>query len=164
MLTVLRESFAKKLPWGTICAIPVKDVLCLGWQDNNFVLDLSTVHTVNRAEDEITRWRRRPGKTSTNAATARRVFGDFARLELDILIFINDYNANMNGVDLANQHREAIAYRTWLLLFHWILDQAVINAYKLAKAKGTWKSHLEFRRDLYTKLLAYSKYPISRQK
>ncbi len=41
-----------------------------------------------------------------NAVIARRVFGDFARMELDIPIFINDYNVNMNGVDLANQHRE----------------------------------------------------------
>ncbi len=78
----------------------------MGWQDNNFVLGLFTVYIVNRAEDEITCWRRRSGKISINAVIARRVFGDFARMELDIPIFINDYNVNMNGVDLANQHRE----------------------------------------------------------
>jgi len=78
---------------------------------------------VDRAEDEVTRWRRRPAKTSTNATTARRVFGDLARVKLDIPIFIDDYNCNMNGVDLANQHREAydtqrIAYRVWWPIFH----------------------------------------------
>src|SRR5947208_16957973 len=46
LLTVLRESYSKKLDWGTICAIPVDDVLCVGWQDNNLVLGLTTVHTV----------------------------------------------------------------------------------------------------------------------
>jgi len=162
ILTVLRESYSKKLDWGTICAIPVDDVLCVGWQDNNLVLGLTTVHTVDRAEDEVTRWRRRPAKTSTNAATARKVFGDLARVELDIPVFIDDYNGNMNGVDLANQHREAydtqrIAYRVWWPIFHWILDQAVINAYKLAKVNGTWKSdHLAFRRNLYNQLLRFA--------
>ena len=53
-----------------------------------------------------------------------------------ISVFINNYNYNMNGVDLANQLREAydtqrIAYRNWLPILHWILDQAVINAYKV---------------------------------
>ncbi len=61
---------------------------------------------MNRAEDKITRWRRRSNKISINTAIARRAFGDFARMELNILIFINDYNINMNSIDLANQYRE----------------------------------------------------------
>ena len=41
---------------------------------------------------------------------------------------------------------------------HWAFDQAAINAYKLATVGKTWmQGHLEFRRALYTKLLAYSK-------
>jgi len=41
---------------------------------------------------------------------------------------------------------------------HWVLDQAAINAYKLATEAKTWtKGYLEFRRALYRKLLAYSK-------
>jgi hypothetical protein len=70
----------------------------------------------------------------------------------------------MNSVDLANQHRQPydtqqIAYRTWVLLLHWILDQAAINAYKLATIGRTWPKdhHLEFRRALYRKLLDFSK-------
>ncbi len=38
------------------------------------------------------------------------------------------------------------------------IDQAVINAFKLIKTKETWKSHLEFRRDLYAKLLIFLNY------
>jgi hypothetical protein len=72
----------------------------------------------------------------------------------------------MNSVDLANQHRQPyntqrIAYRTWVPLLHWILDQAAINAYKLAVESGSGpegnSGHLKFRRGLYSKLLNYSK-------
>ena len=84
---------------------------------------------------------------------------------LDILTWVNNYNYNMNAVDLANQHRQPydtqrIAYRTWIPLLHWILDQAAINAYKLAVVGKTWpnshSAHLKFRRELYRKLLDYS--------
>ncbi len=30
LFTILKESFAKKLLWGIICAITVEDVLCTG--------------------------------------------------------------------------------------------------------------------------------------
>jgi hypothetical protein len=84
---------------------------------------------------------------------------------LDILRWVDDYNHNMNAVDLANQHQQPydtqrIAYCTWIPLLHWILDQAAINAYKLAVIKKTWPNdhlgHLKFWRALYRKLLDYS--------
>jgi hypothetical protein len=67
--------------------------------------------------------RSRPPATSTNATTARKVFGGLAQMELEIPCFINDYNHHMNSVDLANQFRQVydtqqIAYRTWIPLFH----------------------------------------------
>ena len=74
-------------------------MLCISWQDNNLVLGLSTIHTVHEASSHITRFRKRPQTTSTNAATARKVFSDLSRSELDIPTFIDDYNHNMNGVD-----------------------------------------------------------------
>src|SRR5436305_11818448 len=41
---------------------------------------------------------------------------------------------------------------------HWVLDQAATNAYKLSIISKVWtEGYLEFRRALYTKLLAYSK-------
>jgi len=106
---------------------------------------------------------KRPPETSTNAKTARKPFGESAQNELEIPSFIDDYNHHMNSVDLANQFREVydtqqIAYRTWFPLFHWVLDQAAINAYKIGLVGKTWtKSHLEFRRALYRRLLSYSK-------
>jgi hypothetical protein len=80
--------------------------------------------------------RSRLGLTSTNAAITRKVFGSSLFMILDIPAWVDDYNYNMNAVDLANQHRQPyntqrMAYRTWIPLLHWILDQAAINAYKL---------------------------------
>ena len=49
LLIVLRKKWSTKLDWGATCAAVVNDVLCLGWQDNNFILGLSTVYTVNEA-------------------------------------------------------------------------------------------------------------------
>ena len=163
LLIALRQKWPTKLDWGTICAIEVDGVLCIGWQDNNLVLGLSTIHTVHEASSQVTRFRKRPQTTSTNAVTARKVFGDLSRKELDIPTFIDDYNHNMNGVDLANQFRQVydtqrISYRIWFPLMHWVFDQAATNAYKLAITSKTWtQGHLEFRRAIYTKLLAYSK-------
>ena len=167
LLIVLRKSWPTKLEWGATVADVVNDVLCIGWQDNSFVLGLSTVYTIHEASSWVTSKRNCLSKTSTNANITREVFGDLPFMDLDIPAFINDYNHYMNSVDLANQHRQSyntqkIAYRTWIPLFHWILDQAAINAYKIAIISKTWSktdnsAHLEFRRLLYEKLLDYSK-------
>lgn len=88
-------------------------------------------------------------------------------MPLNILTWADDYNHNMNSIDLANQFRQAydtqqVAYRTWVPLLHWVLDQAAINAFKIAvilKIQPTDEHsvHLEFRWALYRRLLDYSK-------
>jgi hypothetical protein len=75
-LVELKTRFATKLEWNTLLAAVVKDVLCLAWQDNNIVLALSNIHTVNRVEDFQERQRKRPAKTSTNRRIIRKVFED----------------------------------------------------------------------------------------
>jgi hypothetical protein len=45
-------------------AAVVNEVLCLAWQDNNIVLALSNIYTVNRVEDFREKQRKRPAKTS----------------------------------------------------------------------------------------------------
>ena len=85
----------------------VDNTLCLAWQDNNIVLALSTIHTIHIAKDFVARQRRRPTKTSTSARIVRCVFGNNSTKELEIPMFINDYNYNMGGVDIANQLRES---------------------------------------------------------
>ena len=85
----------------------VDDTLYLAWQDNNIVLSLSTIHTIHTANDFITRLRKRPAKTSTSARIVRCIFGDDATKALEIPVFIDDYNHQMGGVDIANQLRES---------------------------------------------------------
>ncbi len=120
VLKELKELYGEKLPWGSLVAVPVDQVLCLGWIDNNTVLSLSTMHTVNRVADVVERWRKRPLATSTFARESRKPFeGMGARVELAIPRYIDDYNYNMGGVDIANQHRAAYssqrkALRNWI--------------------------------------------------
>jgi hypothetical protein len=106
LLIVLRRKWSTKLDWGTTVTDIVDGVLCIGWQDNNFVLGLSTIHIVHEASSWVNSKRNCLGPTSTNAAITRKVFRDSAFMILDILSWVDDYNHNMNGVDLANQHRQ----------------------------------------------------------
>jgi len=163
-LTELKTRFAIKLEWNALFAVVVQDTLCLAWQDNNIVLGLSNIHTVDKAEDFREKARRRPAKTSTNGRIVRKVFGDDYIKDLQIPCFIDDYNQYMGGVDLANQFREAYethkpTLRTWWPLFYWLIDVACINAYRLYRlsiVSGRPLTHLQFRTELYCKLLSYS--------
>lgn len=159
------KSCATYVPYHHLCAIEVEQVLCFAWQDNNIVLGLTTVHTVDKTEDFIIRTRRRPQKTSTNGPLVHRAFGDAAVKDMPIPRIINDYNFHMGGVDIANQHRAAYethmrAYRSWWPLWNWILDTATINAWKIQCVRRTGRgeaiiSHLDFREALYMKLFSF---------
>ena len=102
LLIVLRKNWSTKLDWGTTIVDVVDGVLCIGWQDNNFVLGLSTVHTVHKASSWVPLVRRRPLTSSTNAIIARKAFGDLPFKLLNILTWVNDYNHNINSINLAN--------------------------------------------------------------
>ena len=106
-LKELKERFSTKLEWNTLLTAVIQDTLYLAWQDNNIVLALSNIHTVDKAEDFWETVRKRPAKTSTNGRIVRRVFGDDHKKKLQIPCFIDDYNHHMGGVDLANQFRES---------------------------------------------------------
>ena len=164
-LSTIKNRFAKKLPWNTLLATVEQDILCLAWQDNNIVLGLSNIHTVDKAEDFREKQRRRPAKTSTNGRLVREVFGDESIKKLEIPCFIDDYNHFMGGVDLANQYREAYetykpTFKNWWLLFYWLVDVACTNSYRLYRLHTVEDhplTHLQFRIELYHKLLGYSK-------
>ncbi len=55
--------------------------------------------TGHRIEDTILHLRKRPKKTASNAAITRKPFGDQSIKILFILLFIDCYNQNMEGVD-----------------------------------------------------------------
>jgi len=70
----------------------------------------------------------------------------------------------MGGIDLANQFREVYethraSLRNWWPLFFWLIDTACINAHRLylLHSKDIHPlTHIQFRIELYCKLLGYS--------
>jgi uncharacterized short protein YbdD (DUF466 family) len=96
-------------------------------------------------------------------------FKDFTETELPIPTFINNYNHFIGGVDLTNQFREAYKlYKTtlctWWPLFYWLINVVCVNTYQLYvlyttehNPKTPVLSHLQFRTELYYRLLKYSK-------
>jgi hypothetical protein len=67
----LKQRFATKLNWNTLLAKVVDNTLYLAWQDNNIVLALSNIYTVNTSDDFREKVRKRPAKTSTNKRIIR---------------------------------------------------------------------------------------------
>jgi Transposase IS4 len=122
-LIALKTRFATKLEHNTLVATVVDNVLCFAWQDNNIVLGLSNIHTVNTTANFILSERKRPAKTSTNGRLVRKTFGDKPSKLIEIPCIIDDYNHYIGGVDLANQFREAYethkpTLRNWWPLFY----------------------------------------------
>ena len=91
-LIKIKTQYATKLEWNTHLTTVVQDVLCLAWQDNNIVLALSNIHTIDWTEDFRKKVRKRPAKTSTNGRIVRHIFADEPTKSLSIPCFIDDYN------------------------------------------------------------------------
>ncbi|CAG8615282.1 16971_t:CDS:2 [Cetraspora pellucida] len=120
------------LDWNTLLEKVINDILAIFWIDNGPVTMLTTIHEIVGENWKVIRNRRQPRKTSFNANTVCRVFGDRHRKELEILWIIDDYNHYMGGVDIADQLREyyncqLTVRRTWFPLFFWILDTVLVN-------------------------------------
>lgn len=152
--------------WNTLAGEVIDEVLALIWMDNNYVLLLTTIHKVKGAESYIWRSRRRPGVTSTNAKVVRPIFGGQHTRMLLIPVLIDMYNHFMGGVDIADQRRsywptQLRVSRTWLPLFFWCLDTAIVNAFILYRIVNitagelakTLLDHRQFRETLYLELL-----------
>jgi hypothetical protein len=127
-------------------------------------LALSNIYTVYTVNDFVAQQQKRLAKTSTSGSIVRIVFKDDLIKELLILIFIDDYNHNIGGVDIANQLQEAYkthraTRRNWWPLFYWLIDVVVINNYCLYRVYIKNESpftYLEFCTALYTTLLGFS--------
>ena len=141
------------LDWNTLLGKVVENVLAILWIDNGPVTMLTTIHNIGE-EWTVTRERRRPRETSSNANTVCRVFGNLSRKALDIPKIIDDYNHYMGGVDIADQLRgyyncQLTVRRTWFPLFFWLLDTTLVNCFKLyCKVTDQKVASKEFRLDL----------------
>jgi Transposase IS4 len=159
-------------------------VLVSAWQDSAVVKFATTIHT---GKEWINRERKKPRDSSTSAAITKAPFEAFPddsthkitikssrrrkdyvhRRLLPIPSIVDDYNHFMNGVDIADQLQakfttEQQTYRTWLPLFYFCLDTAVVNAYILFMAnwnpsttvkKKIRSTHRSFRETLVEALL-----------
>ncbi|GBB93461.1 hypothetical protein RclHR1_02180003 [Rhizophagus clarus] len=145
----------KKLDWDTLSGMVVDNMLAILWMDNGLVTMLLTIHQIdNGNENRIERIRRRPRETSTNAVKVRAVFGTASKKSLPIPVVIDDYNHFMGGVDIADQLQgyygtQLPVRRTWMPLFFWLLDTALINSYLILKKINANVNHQkDFRMQL----------------
>lgn len=105
--------------------------------------------TVYDGTESIIRNRRRPNATTAAARDARLVFGTDARKELEIPLFIDDYNHHMNGVDVGDQMRASnssgnrIRRGAWqALAWQYLLKVIAVNTFILQlRGQPTWKRY-----------------------
>ena len=141
-------------------------VLEFAQKDQNVVLFMTTV---DDGQTTVTRPRRRPTKTATNARTSRAVFGDDAVKELAIPQFIDIYNHFIGGVDQLRSYynTQRIYVTNWKPLQHFLLDTSIVDAYKISHCipqrpfgePQDHSTHKAFRTRLAAQLFAKSKRP-----
>ena len=90
----------KSLKWKYLKIVTVDNILYFLWQDNNWVLSITTVYNLT---DMVIKSRKRSSSTSTSASIIRSIFGDSACKDLPIPAVINFYNSYMSAADIANQ-------------------------------------------------------------
>ena len=160
LLMEMKNTWRTQIPGNFHAAIVQNEVLCSAWQDNNMVLALTTAYSARNSGDKILVLRKRPGKTSTNAAVMLPLFGDLTEKELEIPIVYHEYNQWMGPVDQFNQ---LVAYycsqkrtqRVWMPLFHWLLDASACNSFGLWKTtvQKKHKDHKQFLLSLINDLI-----------
>jgi hypothetical protein len=153
-------------------------VLQTAWKDNNMVLMLSTIHDYvvldpelakHQAEalksqdgilldsETILRNRRRLKITSTAGKSVHAVFKDEVRKTLPIPFVIDEYNHQMNGVDLADQLRSGncggrrIFRGGWRALFRFLYTTVAVNSALLSTVSRD-RGLKDFRRLLVDQL------------
>jgi hypothetical protein len=99
---LLEKRDTVKHTWGSITPMIVGEVLMALWQDNAFLVFMTTAYFLENGDDLVAVDRRRPAITTANRSIIELVFGSLPRKQLPISRAINDYNHGMNGGDVAN--------------------------------------------------------------
>ena len=142
--------FGKKkpvFPLNNISGVVCGDVLVCLWQVNNLVQFMSTVHEITfEGRNFPNKQRRRPCITDRNRENIEQFFGSQVLVSRPTSKIAIDNNNKMNSVDLANLYRshyatQLRASRVWILLFLWLLDTTIINAWILAITTTNQDSH-----------------------
>ena len=78
------KSHNKLFEWGEDVSVKVRKIPCFLWQDNNAVLGATTAFSIHKVKDHVVRSRKRPKRTSTNAAIVYRAFNGAVFKDLSI--------------------------------------------------------------------------------
>jgi hypothetical protein len=120
---------------------------------------MTTAYSIKQTTPRL---RKRSALTSTNARIVRLIFSECIQKWLNILLAIDEYNHEMNGVDRANQIRQNYTiyrpqnYRVWRAQWYWILDTAATNSYFVTvkyKEDSGHRAYRLFRDNLTMQLL-----------
>ena len=123
--------------------------------------------TVDDATKTVLRPRRKPSKTSTSAKTSWAVFEEHEAVkDLQVPVFIDNYNHYMNGVDKADQLRafycvQKTRLKNWMPLLYLLVDFTIVNCYLISTSScrksfdRPWSSgvHKQYRLELANALL-----------
>lgn len=127
LLVDMKQEFSKDIPYGVLAAMVQDDVLLVAWQDNNLVLGITTAYDVRDVDDSVSKKRKRPSKTSTNARVILPAFKENGKdvsekvLKVPKLFFY--YNKYMGGMDrfnalTATYTNQRACNRNWMPLFN----------------------------------------------
>ncbi len=161
-LGAIRAAATKQKDWGKMGLMTVKadkkmkiddgDVLCMAWVDLNTVQYMTTVHTIDEMETVIFKnEKRRDGVPQIR---------HFRRKNFPFPAPIVEYNCYIGGSDGNAQQRSYYSphrpdSRYWWPIFIFLLDAAVLNAYKICGRlyPDSKLNHLEFRHQIAEALI-----------
>ena len=162
LLVKMKKVFAKNIPYGVLAAVVQNDVLHVAWQDNNLVLALTTAYGVHEVDDTVSKKRKRPSKTSTNARVVLPAFQEdeqpVSEKEFAVPKLFYYYNKHMGEVDRFNAlvavyTSQQACNRNWMPLFNWHLDGSLSNAFKLCEPTEMRQEHQKFLESIVVELL-----------
>jgi hypothetical protein len=121
----------------TTTSVEYSDVAAAVWQDKNLVQFLMTSHEPT-ADSFIKRSRPRNPQTAWLKRVVEREWGALGEKLMKHPTYSVDYNDSMGGVDQHSQFRsycstQLKASRTWMPLWFFLLDAAVVNAYIITR-------------------------------
>lgn len=128
---------------------------------------MSTIHTMGPSRfDEVLRLRKRPGSKHPNHLIVQKPFGKAHTKWMLIPRAIDSYNHSMNAVDTADQYQSINStkrriYKGWKALFHFLLKQALVNAFLLLNRctedrQEQYNHQRQFRTDLCKALFTHA--------
>lgn len=161
----LRAAATKAKNWGEKVITTVKsdgkiiedgNILAMAWVDLKTVQLMTTIHTVEEMKTDFYKNARRRHEIPTNST----VTVEEEEEKLPFPLPIVEYNQHMGGSDGNAQQRSYYSpvrsdRRYWWPLFIFLLDGAVLNAFKLWEIlyPNSTLSHLEFQKEIVRELL-----------